>query len=551
MTTLAWDSYDTPTLVAALLAVDPKGLGGVWVRARMGPQKSRIEAALAAIGLPRVPIQPGVDQLALFGGVDLTASLVAGQLRHREGLLSRPGAFWLHQVERMERRLSVRIAGAFDGARNAVLVLSDEGTEDDALPSAALRSRVAFFLCEDDSLVAASHQFSEPALNDARVRLSSVVETGISDFVITGARLGISDARALLFAVKAARALAALAGRDAPIEADHAKAAELVFRHRALPVSEEENVPPPKQPEVDKPSDSKESADASDGTRIPQDMVVEAARTSLPDGLLAGLAMRARLARGRGEGDTRISAHRGRPLPSRAGQLDGRSRIDVLATLQAAAPWQGLRGSAAGGGIALRPEDIRIRRFRETSERVLIFLVDASGSAAMARLAEAKGAAESLLATAYESRDLVGLCVFRGSSAEVILPPTKSLVRAKRALSTLPAGGATPLAAGLALGKSLAEQTRRQGQQPHVILMTDGRGNCSLSGETDRATAHRDALQVARLLAASNVPVTLLDSGKRASPQLSELAATLAADIVPLPRFGATTGPSLAEQLTT
>jgi hypothetical protein len=95
------------------------------------------------------------------------------------------------------------------------------------------------------------------------------------------------------------------------------------------------------------------------------------------------------------------------------------------------------------GLLELRPDDIRLKQAQERSDRVLIFTVDASGSAALARLAEAKGAVELLLAQAYARRDHVALIAFRGDRAEVLLPPTRSLARARRRLADLPGGGGT------------------------------------------------------------------------------------------------------------
>ncbi len=115
-----------------------------------------------------------------------------------------------------------------------------------------------------------------------------------------------------------------------------------------------------------------------------------------------------------------------------------------MATLRAAAPWQTIRRRATGrdGVLELRPDDIRLKQAQERSDRLLIFTVDASGSAALARLAEAKGAVELLLAQAYARRDHVALVAFRGAGAEVLLPPTRSLVHTKRRLAALPAAAA-------------------------------------------------------------------------------------------------------------
>ena len=170
-----------------------------------------------------------------------------------------------------------------------------------------------------------------------------------------------------------------------------------------------------------------------------------------------------------------------------------------MATLRTAAPWQGLRRDRAATprAVHVAPDDLRIRRHAERAERCLIFLVDASGSQAMARMAEAKGAVELLLAEAYRRRDHVALVAFRGSGAELLLPPTRSLVQAKRRLAGLPGGGATPLASGLAAAGDVAARAARKGATPVIVLMTDGRANVTLDGAHDRARAGEDATRVA------------------------------------------------------
>ncbi len=521
----------TAALIAALLTIDPKGLGGAWVRARHGPARESLLSALSEIPGKPLQIRPGMDTHALFGGVDLTASLTAGRLVTSTGAMGDGCVLRLTQAERMVPGLAAQIAARFDDLNDASLILLDEGTEDDGLPLPVLRERLAFFLHEGSDIGAPID------VRDAVSRLADVTmpEALMADCVLVAAQLGVVGMRPVLFAVATARAHAALNRRTIVTSDDLDMAAQLVFAHRATaaPDAPEDNAPPPPQSADHTEADS---APSDTSAEIPRDAIVEAAQTALPAGVLAALALRSRLAQGSGEGLSRVSDTRGRPIPSRPGRIDGRKRIDLLATLQTAAPWQALRGRD-GRRLELRAEDVRMKRYRDRSERLLIFAVDASGSAAMARLAEAKGAAEMLLAEAYENRDKVCLTVFRDTGAEVIVPPTRSLTRAKRLLSALPAGGATPLAAGLALSRSIAETAKRAGQAPQVILLTDGRANRALDGSTDRAKAGSDATQAARSLRASGTPVVILDSGRRASRHLSELADTLAADVVPLPRL--------------
>jgi magnesium chelatase subunit D len=163
-----------------------------------------------------------------------------------------------------------------------------------------------------------------------------------------------------------------------------------------------------------------------------------------------------------GTGAAKKGNRRGRPLPSRAGRLGSDTRVDLVATLRAAAPWQPLRRRATGQDdrLHVRMSDVRVRQFEERSDRAIIFVVDASGSAALARLAEAKGAIELLLGEAYARRDHVALVAFRGDGADILLPPTRSLVQTKRRLGQLPGGGGTPLASGLKAALDLAELAR-------------------------------------------------------------------------------------------
>jgi magnesium chelatase subunit D len=210
-----------------------------------------------------------------------------------------------------------------------------------------------------------------------------------------------------------------------------------------------------------------------------------------------------------------------------------------VATLRTAAPWQALRRAAApqaAPGLLIRPSDIRIRRYDQPSDRLLVFAVDASGSAAMARMAEAKGAVEILLAEAYARRDHVALVGFRGAGAEILLPPTRSLVQTKRRLAGLPGGGATPLAAGLREAAGLARQARQRGLSPALVLLTDGRANVALDGAQDRARAAEDALRMARMVAADRLQALVIDTAARPQPALVALAGAAGGRYLALPR---------------
>ena len=136
----------------------------------------------------------------------------------------------------------------------------------------------------------------------------------------------------------------------------------------------------------------------------------------------------------------------------------------------------------------MRREDFRIVRFKQPCETLTIFLVDASGSSALHRLAEAKGAVELLLADCYVRRDQVALLAFRGQGAELLLPPTRSLTRAKRSLAELPAG-VISLAIGLDQACLTGQLAMRRGQTPLLVVLTDGRANIARDGCSGRERA--------------------------------------------------------------
>jgi magnesium chelatase subunit D len=209
----------------------------------------------------------------------------------------------------------------------------------------------------------------------------------------------------------------------------------------------------------------------------------------------------------------------------------------LIDTLRAAAPWQRVRGD--DGRIRIARDDLRIRRFETRTETCLIFAVDASGSAAAARLAEAKGAVELALADAYATRTHVGLVAFRREGAEVLLSPTRSLARAKARLAGLPGGGATPLAAGIETAASEALAQRRRGRAVLIVLLTDGRANIARDGAPDRPKARADALDAGRLVRSLGLPILFIDTGRWPSSDNRELAAAMGADVVHLPNADA------------
>ncbi len=298
-------------------------------------------------------------------------------------------------------------------------------------------------------------------------------------------------------------------------------------------------------PEADPaPSDgSHEAEEPSTQAEMPlDDLVLAAAQAAMPANLLAQLQLaegRLKGVRSAGRaGASQQSATRGRPTGVRRGEPRAGARLNVVETLRAAAPWQPLRHRETGdqtSRVQVRRDDFRVTGFRQRTRTTTIFVVDASGSSALNRLAEAKGAVELLLADCYVRRDRVALFAFRGKQAELLLPPTRSLVRAKRSLAGLPGGGGTPLAAALDAAMALADAIRRKDETPILVLLTDGRANVARDGTAGRPQAEQDALAAARLVHLAGFTALLVDTSARPQASARQLADAMHARYLPLP----------------
>lgn len=562
--------------IAALCAIDPAGVGGVSLRAPHGAPRERwldlLRQALPATApLRRVPLH--VTDERLLGGLDLAATLHTGRPVVARGILAEAdgGVIVLSMAERLEAVAAARLGLALDRGEVVLerdglarrlptrfgLVALDEGIASEERPPPALLDRLAFHL--DLSAVEPRDplpSFHEPsAIETARGRVAAVtagIET-VEALCAAAEVLGIASLRAPLLALRVARACAALAGRASVADEDAATAARLVLAPRATvqPSLQESREPR----EADRRASAPE-ADAEEGSvTTPEalsDLLLEAAKAVLPAGLLAELRVseghRAREAGAGRAGERRSSGRRGRRTGVRKGVPGAEARLDVVETLRAAAPWQRLRRKESGGtaavgwrrpGLQVRRDDFRVARFEQRRETTVIFAVDASGSTALQRLAEAKGAVEMLLAECYVRRDRVALLAFRGRTTELLLSPTRSLARAKRSLAALPGGGATPLAAGIEAAEQLAHAVKRKGGTPFVILLTDGRANVARDGTTGRSQAEADAVAAARVVRAAALGALVVDTSPRPQTAARELALHMGARYLPLPHASA------------
>lgn len=535
------DPLHHAVLAARLFSLAPLRLGGIVLRGASPARDALVEAISNALPCRRLPGH--VDDERLLGGIDIAASLAAGKPVETRGILAEAegGVLIAPMAERMDDGIAGRLAQALDDKRIA-LVLLDDGIEPEDAPPDAVTERLAFH-CD----LSASREWRgvELEVGDSLSEPVPLEDDALASLAATAEALGISSVRALLHASEAALVHARMAERNEATRADLEAAVRLVLAPRAtqLPPPPEETPPEDQQPPPPENSDTPNDSDIPSPEQL-QDLLVKAAAASIPRDLLEQLANGPAPRRGAsGTGQRRKSGLRGKPLGARPGMPRGSARLALIDTLRAAVPWQDVRRREAqtppDSPILMRKDDLRVRRYDEKAARVTIFAVDASGSAAAARLAEAKGAVELMLAQAYVTRSEVALIAFRGESAELLLPPTRSLTRARRALSELPGGGGTPLAMGLNAAREVAQATISRGRTPSLVVLTDGRANLDAEGKPGRKQAGEDADAAAKAIARTGVDALVVDIAPRPGREGPALATAMQARYLALPRADA------------
>jgi magnesium chelatase subunit D len=445
------------------------------------------------------------------------------------------------------------------------VIALDESIEDDEHVNPKLMERCAFHIDLDgfawrslpDEEVDKEFSDFDPSRVQTRLTEIHLEDDQIDALVGIAIQLGIPSIRAVQFSVRTARYLAALDSLWAgtiPSREHIERAVSLVLIPRATQMpdqsDDEQNSDETPPPEADDDQAEESNTPQTPNEEVLEDQILEAARASIPADLLARLAQIA-MARQKNSsagkaGVSQMSSKRGRPMGSMAGMPRARGTLSLIDTLRAAVPWQAMRRRETANKnrishpcVLIQKDDFRIKRYRERTQTLTTFVVDASGSSAMNRLAEAKGAVELLLAECYVRRDQVALIAFRGSEAELLLSPTRSLVRAKRSLASLPGGGGTPLARAIDSAYQLAKASLKKGMTPTLVFLTDGRANIARDGTPGRAQAQIDAEQSARMAAQVKVRSLWIDTSPQAREEGQHIADLIGSYYLPLPHAGA------------
>jgi magnesium chelatase subunit D len=562
--------------VCAFLA-QPTRYDALLIRsARPGPVRQAVHQLLQAVArqtdrpFARLPASASAESLR--PALDVVQTLANRAPVYDAGWIARHRncTVLINMAERIEPGLAHELAQALD-RQQFQLVLFEESLEGEPGLLPILFDRMSIVV-DQNQMIPADQTLDQWLVSMVHTILNwpRPVRTGLSlssdqwrRLAALASALAVPSARPVMAAARLAvdcnRVQRPRTRRVADEVMDRSLVASLLPHARQWPESLEKEAPEPQQEsspghengEDRRPAEQDTPLDSSDrspepGSLMEDQQAVEAAMVDLQSGLLAsgsrdrGRPIRSGLARREGgrAGQRTWHPHRGRRLRIAAWKRGQPVRhLAWVKVLEKALPLQALRRQSADhdGQLLLVPSDLRIWKRQHRRPLTTIFLVDASGSMAATRLAEAKGAVQALLSECYVRRDQVALLSFGGQGVRVNLPPTRSLVAAKRALTAVPGGGASPVAAGLQAVARLVDRLAQQGEDAAIVVLSDGRANVCLDGRVDRPLAGQEAQQVARVLSTQAIKSIWIDASPRSEPAAQTLAAAMLASYVPLP----------------